>query len=295
MRPQPASIMSGSMAWIMWKTPCRLTLTTLSHCSNEIFRNGLNPSRPAELTRMADRTEFFVDAFQRRVDLGAVGDVDDVGVRRLRGCRSKMATRSRPRSGGRRSPYRYRTRHRSPGRPSDGTRLDMTVSSSFLRRCWSLKLLSARGLSDTIAAGSSGRVRAGRSRPGVSRSSSRSRLANAGPDAPAMPASTIAAFTCPAGPGSTSASSAICRSISSSHSRPRAQHLGHCRVGGQHRHDAILHRQIGEPVEHVIGAGVAPRSVSASAMIVTQRSKIGPPPRRAVVRGCGSGGRSRPW
>ena len=34
MRPQPASIMSGSTAWMQWKTPLRLTSMTRCHRSN---------------------------------------------------------------------------------------------------------------------------------------------------------------------------------------------------------------------------------------------------------------------
>src|SRR3954452_6272008 len=52
MRPQPASIMSGSTAWMQWKTPLRLTSTTRCHSSNVMSVNFLNPSRPAALTRM---------------------------------------------------------------------------------------------------------------------------------------------------------------------------------------------------------------------------------------------------
>src|SRR6478736_689964 len=51
MRPQPASIMSGSTAWTQWKTPLRLTSMTRCQSSNEISLNRLNFSSPAAFTR----------------------------------------------------------------------------------------------------------------------------------------------------------------------------------------------------------------------------------------------------
>src|SRR6476659_8761311 len=52
MRPQPASIMSGSTAWMQWKTPLRLTSITRCHRSNETSWNFLKLSSPAALTRI---------------------------------------------------------------------------------------------------------------------------------------------------------------------------------------------------------------------------------------------------
>ena len=52
MRPQPASSMSGSTAWMQWKTPLRLTSMTRCHRSNETSWNFLKLSRPAALTRI---------------------------------------------------------------------------------------------------------------------------------------------------------------------------------------------------------------------------------------------------
>jgi len=39
MRPQPASTMSGSTAWMVWNTPLRLTSITFDHSGNVIFEN----------------------------------------------------------------------------------------------------------------------------------------------------------------------------------------------------------------------------------------------------------------
>ncbi len=52
MRPQPASIMSGSTAWVQWKTPLRLTSTTRCHSAKVISVKRLNPSSPAAFTRI---------------------------------------------------------------------------------------------------------------------------------------------------------------------------------------------------------------------------------------------------
>jgi hypothetical protein len=51
-RPQPASSMSGSTAWVTWKTPFRLTSTTLFHSSDVMLVNLRNEVMPAALTRM---------------------------------------------------------------------------------------------------------------------------------------------------------------------------------------------------------------------------------------------------
>lgn len=50
MRPQPASIMSGNTAWVVWKTPLRLTSITRCQSSNVMLLNFLKPSRPAAFT-----------------------------------------------------------------------------------------------------------------------------------------------------------------------------------------------------------------------------------------------------
>ena len=75
MRPHPASSMSGSTAWIMWKTPLRLTSITRCQSANSMWANRLNPSRPAALTRTVTGPSLLADARQRGVDLRAVGDV----------------------------------------------------------------------------------------------------------------------------------------------------------------------------------------------------------------------------
>lgn len=51
-RPHPASIMSGSTAWVQWKTPFRLTLMIRCQASKLRSVKRLNPSTPAALTRM---------------------------------------------------------------------------------------------------------------------------------------------------------------------------------------------------------------------------------------------------
>ena len=51
MRPQPASIMSGSTAWKQWKTPLRLTSIIRCQSSNLMSVNRLNFSSPAAFTR----------------------------------------------------------------------------------------------------------------------------------------------------------------------------------------------------------------------------------------------------
>ena len=51
-RPQPASIMSGSTAWQQWKVPVRLTANRRFHVSALMSRKGWKPSIPALLTRM---------------------------------------------------------------------------------------------------------------------------------------------------------------------------------------------------------------------------------------------------
>ena len=74
-----------------------------------------------------------------------------------------------------------------------------------------------------------------------------------GPAAPAIPANTMAALTSPAGPGSTSASSASCRLIRSPHSAALVEHRGDAGIGGKHRHEApVSHRQRGVAAEHVL-------------------------------------------
>src|ERR1700752_3107814 len=49
-RPQPASTMSGSTAWMQWNTPVRLT--SLARCQSSNLRsvNRLNFSSPAAFT-----------------------------------------------------------------------------------------------------------------------------------------------------------------------------------------------------------------------------------------------------
>ena len=92
-RPQPASIMSGSTAWIMWKTPCRFTLTMRCQSSNEILRNGLNPSTPAAFTKMLTGPRFSwmllsaASIWARSVTSAAY----ELGV--SEDCRSMVATR----------------------------------------------------------------------------------------------------------------------------------------------------------------------------------------------------------
>ena len=51
-RPQPASIMSGSTAWTQWKTPFRLTSTTCCQSSKVMSVNRLKRSSPAAFTRI---------------------------------------------------------------------------------------------------------------------------------------------------------------------------------------------------------------------------------------------------
>gem|GEM_PF-7117106 len=51
-RPQPASSMSGSTAWVTWKTPLRLTSITLVHSSIVMLVNRRNDVMPAALTRI---------------------------------------------------------------------------------------------------------------------------------------------------------------------------------------------------------------------------------------------------
>ncbi len=51
-RPHPAATMSGSTAWIVWKTPLRLTSITRCQSSKVMLLNRLNPSKPAALTRI---------------------------------------------------------------------------------------------------------------------------------------------------------------------------------------------------------------------------------------------------
>src|ERR1700742_1810045 len=82
MRPQPASSMSGSTAWVQWKTPLRLTSTTFDHSSSVMFVKRRNPERPAAFTRIvtgpngADRGQGGVDL----LPVGDVGEVAEVGV-----------------------------------------------------------------------------------------------------------------------------------------------------------------------------------------------------------------------
>ena len=80
MRPQPASIMSGSTAWTQWKTPLRLTSITRCQSSNVRSVNRLKLSRvPAAFTRTVTGPSCARIGGQRLVDRGAVGDVGGVG------------------------------------------------------------------------------------------------------------------------------------------------------------------------------------------------------------------------
>ncbi len=49
-RPQPAAVMSGSTAWMQWKTPFRLTSITRCQASKVRSVNRLKPSIPAAFT-----------------------------------------------------------------------------------------------------------------------------------------------------------------------------------------------------------------------------------------------------
>ena len=53
MRPQPASIMSGTAAWRQWKVPVRLTAIMRSQASALISRKSTNPSMPALVTMIS--------------------------------------------------------------------------------------------------------------------------------------------------------------------------------------------------------------------------------------------------
>ena len=57
MRPQPASIMSGSTAWMQWKTPLRLTSMTCCQSSNVRSVKRLKRSSPGGVDQDGDRTE----------------------------------------------------------------------------------------------------------------------------------------------------------------------------------------------------------------------------------------------
>src|SRR5579864_1217440 len=50
MRPQPASIMSGTADWTEWKVPVRLTARMRSQASGVMSVNAMNPSMPALVT-----------------------------------------------------------------------------------------------------------------------------------------------------------------------------------------------------------------------------------------------------
>jgi hypothetical protein len=51
-RPQPASIMSGIIAWVQWKAPRTLTAKMRSQVSSRIWSKGSKASMPALFTRM---------------------------------------------------------------------------------------------------------------------------------------------------------------------------------------------------------------------------------------------------
>ena len=69
MRPQPASIMSGSTAWMQWKTPLRLTSITRCQSSNVRSVNRLNFVEPGGVDQNRHRPELGADRGQRVVDL----------------------------------------------------------------------------------------------------------------------------------------------------------------------------------------------------------------------------------
>ena len=83
-RPQPASNMSGSTAWVTWKTPLRLTSITFFHSSKVMLVKRRNDVMPAAFTRIVMGPSAAAYGVQRLVDLapiGDVGDVAEVGVR----------------------------------------------------------------------------------------------------------------------------------------------------------------------------------------------------------------------
>ena len=52
MRPQPASIMSGSATWQQWNVPVRFTSITRCHACGVSSSDGAQPTMPALVTRM---------------------------------------------------------------------------------------------------------------------------------------------------------------------------------------------------------------------------------------------------
>ena len=82
MRPQPASSMSGNTAWIMWKTPLRLTSITPLPVLELDVGEPLEPIEAGGVDQNGDRTELIADGRERSVDLRTVGHVG--GERELR-------------------------------------------------------------------------------------------------------------------------------------------------------------------------------------------------------------------
>ena len=76
MRPQPASIMSGSAAWMQANVPVRFTARIRAHVSWVMSSAASNDSMPADVTTHADRPELGPHPVEGVVHRRPVGDVD---------------------------------------------------------------------------------------------------------------------------------------------------------------------------------------------------------------------------